>query len=682
MKKTLTIILLGLFFLSVKAQVTIGTGEEPIAGALLQLKSIDNITDDTKNAYKGLALPRVTLSDKNQLYPMFLNSPDDPTSGPDAAYQADKPGIDKSHTGLIVYNLTGDDDKELCLGLNQWDGEKWNCFQQKMGNAVLEITECDSVNIYGQYKNNVSLTSANYITLPLRVTKPGAYTITVAPDPDNGYYFSTSGAFLVNGYYYISVPGAGMPKNFTPSGGSGDQLKITFNGKPVDTCPLNLKIEDSSTKPLYVMDCSKTQVIGKYYEEQRLDQSHYIELTLNVDPSAMGARYEISTNEVDGIKFSGSGILSASPQVVRIYGEGVPFGNQDKKFYIKTNSESSSATCVATVFVIIPPKKILSIGRHTAPGYCIGAPGTVSNNMITDSKNFGPDGNSIVRYAGFTNAGKDLTSNYLEFNLANQKQGRTIYAREGGYFNDSSRGLDRLSLYLKGTTEAGETVSPVDIVYIGWTGVAADAGDWIPTTAQMALLKEYLERGGIVIVNNENNNFNRAFLRGIFANTGINMKTGLHNPAGSVYKMDNIQTDPVLNGPFGNIAGLFWGEDASTTVYAINLPVEDVLLYSNNKNEWNSTSTAEFGAATLFRHRTLPLIWSGDGGFSSGYNSDPVLTYYPFKTGSKTINGTTYTNYPISKKYSGGYSVSNSIFTANALAWCIRTADELKRKNR
>ena len=227
-----------------------------------------------------------------------------------------------------------------------------------------------------------------------------------------------------------------------------------------------------------------------------------------------------------------------------------------------------------------------------------------------------------------------------------------------------------------------EMVMPVDIVYIGWTGTHAAKSDWVPTTAQMALLKEYLEKGGIIIVNNECNAFNEPFLRGIFGNDDIEMTTGDHNPAGSVYQFENMPSDPILNGPFGNLAGLYWGEDASNTVYASDLPMEDIVLYSNNKNHCSPASQPVVGSATLFRHRTLPLIWSGDGGFTSGKNDDPVKTYYPFKTESKTINGSLHTNYPISKQPYGVttyYPVLNSVFTANALAWCIKTAEEVKR---
>ncbi|MFT4224393.1 hypothetical protein [Dysgonomonas sp.] len=201
------------------AQVTIGLGEEPEKGTLLQLKEKDNVTDDTKNAYRGLGLPRVTLSKKDQLYPMFLSDPDNPLSNPNNDYDdaTKKEAQDKKHTGLIVYNLVEDEEEGLCKGLNQWNGKEWSCFQEKMGNAVGNITNCSSLAVNGAYKNTEPLNSSNYLTVTLNITKIGPYTITGRAgyngdaSIENGYYFITSGMFLTPGEYTIQIPGSGRP---------------------------------------------------------------------------------------------------------------------------------------------------------------------------------------------------------------------------------------------------------------------------------------------------------------------------------------------------------------------------------------------------------------------------------------------------------------------------------------
>lgn len=95
------------------SQVTIGNNEFPMPGALLQLKNIDGITDDSANSTKGLMLPRVQLISPVELYPMFEIG--------DPNYTIDKK---KDLIGLCVYvpSLWSDN---YCPGLYVWDGESW-----------------------------------------------------------------------------------------------------------------------------------------------------------------------------------------------------------------------------------------------------------------------------------------------------------------------------------------------------------------------------------------------------------------------------------------------------------------------------------------------------------------------------------------------------------------------------
>lgn len=103
-----------------KAQVTIGNSDPPIQGTLLQLKENDN---PEENASKGLILPRVQLSDKNNLFPMFADPSNNNTPNSDYANPDYKNEQDKLHTGLIVFNTN------RCApfgkGVFLWNGQKW-----------------------------------------------------------------------------------------------------------------------------------------------------------------------------------------------------------------------------------------------------------------------------------------------------------------------------------------------------------------------------------------------------------------------------------------------------------------------------------------------------------------------------------------------------------------------------
>ena len=105
----------------IRGQVTIGSGNTPAIGMVLEIKEIEPDVDsftkplDLKNktvVSGGLGLPRVRLVSKNTLEP-FLLSPD-----------ADEKAL---HTGLMVYNVNEDN---FCLGLHIWEGTKWEYLKE------------------------------------------------------------------------------------------------------------------------------------------------------------------------------------------------------------------------------------------------------------------------------------------------------------------------------------------------------------------------------------------------------------------------------------------------------------------------------------------------------------------------------------------------------------------------
>jgi hypothetical protein len=104
--------LLCLSVIQLHAQVTIGSGIEPIGGALLDLKEKNpaNPATDNTTATRGMLLPRVNLTGLNKLYPMFATG-----------YAAAE---DAKHTGLTVYNLK-QCDGQFARGVYTWTGAEW-----------------------------------------------------------------------------------------------------------------------------------------------------------------------------------------------------------------------------------------------------------------------------------------------------------------------------------------------------------------------------------------------------------------------------------------------------------------------------------------------------------------------------------------------------------------------------
>jgi hypothetical protein len=134
--------------LIVSAQVTIGSTENPAAGTLLQLKERLGVANDAANATKGLAFPRVALSHKNDLRPMFA-------SGASTAQKL-------SHTGLVVFNTyagVSSDDAAFNFrkGLYVWSEGQWNSIATPGVQNGLTINSQGLVELGGTLNRNTSI---------------------------------------------------------------------------------------------------------------------------------------------------------------------------------------------------------------------------------------------------------------------------------------------------------------------------------------------------------------------------------------------------------------------------------------------------------------------------------------------------------------------------------------------
>lgn len=533
------VILLSFFSpLTLTSQVTIGLGEVAVDGILLQLKEKENVTDSTKNAYRGLGLPRVALSDKYKLYPMFLTNPEDTASGSNPVYLANKTSLDMSHTGLIVYNLVEDVNKNLCKGINHWNGKEWNCFETKKGQSVFTIEDCSNdIKAYGEYSNGTTLTSGNFLTIKVNVTKVGAYSITAtATDPanDNNYFFITSGEFLSTGIFSLVIPGMGTPKD-----DQTDEFTISLNGIRKNggdlPCTFTITVTDSSIRPNYTLRCNTTKAYGVLKLNTELDPTNYIEVYLDVPIASYGASYDIKTDIVDGVYYKASGILSSSmaTQPIKLMGFGTPSSTGRKTLTISTNSESNVATCKAFVDVALTPKKILSLGTYSESyGYSFGGSPTNSLGLSQSAKlvktaaNFGLQESSIVKVESII-VNNGVIGNYIP-----------------------------TATELKTALDAMPAVVILGVYYVPDANACQHFVDYL---AKGGVLLAFLEYDGAQLINQT-----------IFGNKSISSST--INAGGAVYSLP-YNNDEILNGPFGDIRGKQWGEDASLT----SVNVESIL---------------------------------------------------------------------------------------------------------
>lgn len=568
---------------TLSAQVTIGIVEEANKGSLLQLKNEEGVTDDAVNANKGLLLPRVNLSEKYELFPMFLKDPTDPTSGETIDYWNNKLDYDLMHTGLMVYNMNEDYEKDLCLGVNTWDGEKWNCAR------------------YPAYN--------------------------------------------------------------------------------------------------YEMDCGTVKVSGLYYKNEELDTSHKITLRIRAGEKMEGKTYYIKTDEIDGISFFAQGKITsaaatAEGQEVVMKGKGKSTNREIKRFTLTANN-TSEQTCSATVIVVIPKKKILVLADGYDYGYNISRAGTGSYGMFTASNNFGVTEESVMKYEGtqFMNYEAPYLKNYpgpgvLDIgpisaaNIANIEYG-LLKAPLGEKID-----IVLLSQDVYVTDELARVLAE----FVNQKGVLIA---FYEGNGDVGLLTTCYEKGSTTkllqkIWGQTANNFGYSKAVNVDLDCDRVILNGIvyKGYPGAVYPLTDVD-DMVLNGPFGDVRGLQWGEDASWARAVTNIPENDIVVYSRAKSLVSQKpADYEYDAdmITAFRHKTKNFIYFGDGGFTSSTIGGDLPT-----NNSRTINPFFWKNeggkkfIPIPKPGYGRsqpllsstttFPVYNSVIFANIMAWAVYQAE-------
>ncbi|WP_256039764.1 hypothetical protein [Chryseobacterium sp. EO14] len=538
------------------------------------------------NSNKGILIPRLTETQRNAI---VINSAND--------------------DGLTVYNTTED-----CLNYWSLADNEWKSVCGQIGKSVFTI-DCSNTKAVGSYVKGKELTTSNYLSVTVNVTKIGNYTI--MGTTTNGYNFYGTGVFLNTGIQTIQIPGQG-----TPAAIQTDTIQLSANGVDV-TCTPPVTITVLSPAATYTMSCGKAIVNGVYKVGTPLTASNTITLPVNV--TSLGS-YTITTNTVDGISFSGSGTFTATGnQNITLQGTGTPTSTSVKTITITSDSQGGvSTTCTVSVVVVIPIKRLLAVGTsENVYGYNFSGT-AASGRMISTASNFGTTATSIVKAEGFT--------------------------RINGGNNPS---IAQLQGWLSGS-------SPVDIMVIGYS--------WAPSDAEADIIADYLVKGGVVLAFSESNAGMQRLFRYVFNDNTIT--TGGVNAAGALYRLPVIN-DEIINGPFGDARGKTWGEDASATTYASGIPSSEIDIYSTDSDLSQASPGGTAGRVTAFKHKTLNFIWIGDGGFNSNCGASDTICPFEVNGSNLPVVKTSYGR--------GGdaldQDVYNSIISANAFAWAIKQAE-------
>lgn len=545
-----------------KAQVTIGHSEAPEKHATLQIKdqtapSTGGVT--AKNG--GLLLPRVELENKYQLLPFYQGD----TTNTDY-----KTVTKPAHTGLIVYNLKENDDDELCLGFNQWDGGQWNCFQEKMGNAKFAPVDCSDITVNGVYVEGMTTTSANYLSINLNVTKAGAFAITATSN--NGYNFYLSGVALNVGSMTVNIPCQGTPVDVQTD-------KLTFSGIELSQgCEPEVQV--SSAVSSYSLNCSSVVVNGQYVKGQNLTSANTI--TLNVNVSETGS-YSILVEKTNGVRFSATGdFTSTGSHSITLVGSGSPTVNNDFPVTIISNTKDGNATCNATIPVTLPFMTYAIVGNSGTYSWATAE----RKKALDNGDSFGPNG--IVKTLGLSQLWSTGSVSTATDQINNGYNGKF----------------------------------PDVILYFAYSTA--------PNNALTTALANYINKGGTVIYGSADGTSSdvNILLNGIF---GIQTAQAQASGNDDIYLISNFPEDPVINGPFGNLCSKYWGEDNGSTgsVIMTQLPPNSVQVCTARGVE-NSKREVDPTYSIVWYNDSKSFFFIGDstGSSSSNTTNNAYPSYY------------------------------------------------------
>lgn len=173
---------------------------------------------------------------------------------------------------------------------------------------------CTLPTINGTYMEGSALVATNTVTLSVTVTKLGSYSIATATI--NGIRFSSTGAFTTLGNQTITLTGSGKPLaagsySFAPSATGCNFSIIVVAAAPTATFTYN------SASGV----CSTPVINGTYTAGTALTAINTITLSVNV---GIAGSYSINTNTINGVTFSGSGMLASGAQTITLTSTSTP----------------------------------------------------------------------------------------------------------------------------------------------------------------------------------------------------------------------------------------------------------------------------------------------------------------------------------------------------------------------
>ena len=197
---------------------------------------------------------------------------------------------------------------------------------------------CKPVILKGVYTQGIVLDTSNTVQVQVTVATPGTYSI--ATNTVNGVSFSGTGTFSNAGVKSIILNGSGTPMNTGP-----ENFTLMYGNSQCNFSIIFVP-HASGTTGGEGGSCTPFNIVGTYQQGVLLNSSNQVQVQLNVTTPG---NYEIVTNTIDGIYFSGKGTLTTTgAQIITLTGTGAPVSSGTQSYTVTFGTSS----CTFTVNVL------------------------------------------------------------------------------------------------------------------------------------------------------------------------------------------------------------------------------------------------------------------------------------------------------------------------------------------
>jgi len=199
---------------------------------------------------------------------------------------------------------------------------------------------CTGFVINGTYMAGTAMSAGNTVLIDVNVTTAGTYSITTAAV--NGVTFSKSGTFTTTGAQTVTLVASG-----TPTAAATSSYTVTAG---TNTCTFPVTFLPAAPPAVFTLAgapnaCTTPAIAGTYSAGTALSSANTVTLTVNVTTAGS---YNITTGAVNGMTFSGSGLLSTGTSTIVLTGTGTPTTATSSTFTPSVSGSSCTFSITVT----------------------------------------------------------------------------------------------------------------------------------------------------------------------------------------------------------------------------------------------------------------------------------------------------------------------------------------------